>query len=93
MVWPVTPRATRPASRTATFRPASFRMPAAVMPVIPDPTMATSTPRSPRSGAYEGPGAVAIHSDRDRGGSAAARLRLAFRAPILRMLSFARFLL
>ena len=29
-----------------------------MMPVIPDPTMATSTARSPRSGAYDCPGAV-----------------------------------
>ena len=75
VVWPVTPRAMRPASRTATFSPASFRIPAAVMPVIPDPTMATSTRGRRAAGDTRARARWRSTATATAGGGGAARLR------------------
>jgi hypothetical protein len=50
VVLPEVPAATRSASTTATSSPASWRFSAAVSPVMPPPTTATSTRRSPSRG-------------------------------------------
>ena len=52
VVFPLATAATWRASRTATDRPARCIATAVVSPVIPAPTTATSTRRSPRSPGY-----------------------------------------
>src|SRR5687768_9557245 len=58
--------AIRPFSRSATLRPAFASSQAAVIPVIPAPTIATSTSRSRWSAGYSVAGLVSIQIERER---------------------------